>query len=59
MLCITEGGETHVGEGGILCAAVAAGIVATQPKLRLHCPENRQEYHNTIVFHEMINAGNI
>jgi hypothetical protein len=36
---ITEGGVTHVGEGGILCAAVAAGVVATQPKLRLHCPE--------------------
>jgi hypothetical protein len=57
MLSITEGGVTHVGEGGILCAAVAPGVVATQPKLRLHCPENRQEYH--VVFHEMINAGNI
>ena len=39
MFSITEGGVTHVGEGGILCAAVAAGVVATQPKLRLHCPE--------------------
>jgi len=57
MLSITKRGVTHVGEGGILCAAVAAGVVATQPKLRLHCPENRQEYH--IVFHEMVNAGNI